>query len=87
MYYCWVLCNAFYISLEHKEKTESTVIELDNLSETEDDLDYIPPSPVSDGITPESSFVKTRSFISISLSFSKRKTSVIFVQGDCYFAG
>ena len=42
-------CFACYVFLETKSLwIESKVIELDDNSEHEDDLDFIPPSPVSE---------------------------------------
>lgn len=44
-------CFACYVFLETKSSwIESKVIEIDDNSEPENDLDFIPPSPVSDVI-------------------------------------
>lgn len=51
-----------FVSLDEKKKwIDPKVIELDNNSEPEDDLDYIPPSPIPDEISYTTSTLKIRS--------------------------
>uniref|UniRef100_A0A3Q1HVP8 RecQ-like DNA helicase BLM n=1 Tax=Anabas testudineus TaxID=64144 RepID=A0A3Q1HVP8_ANATE len=48
-------------TVEKKKRIDPKVIELDNNSDLEDDLDYIPPSPIPNEISYTTSTLKTRS--------------------------
>lgn len=64
--------------LDNKKKfIDPKVIELDDNSEPEDDLDCIPPSPVPEAVSFTSSVLETRSVF--SLYQSQEQLCVLFV--------
>lgn len=60
----------FYFILDDETKwTDPKVIQLYDNSDPEDDLDYIPPSPIPDEISCTTSALETRSVLSICYLF------------------
>lgn len=62
MHYPKIICFTFLDKEDKKKRIDSNVIELDDDSEPEDDIDYIPPSPAPDEIP---SALETRLVLSV----------------------
>lgn len=62
MHYPKIISFTFLDKEDKKKQIDSCIIELDDNSDPEDDMDYIPPSPVPDEI---SSALETRLVLSV----------------------
>lgn len=56
---------SFCLLVDKKKLIDPKVIEVGDQSEPEDDLDYIPPSPIPDVISNTTSILETRSVFSV----------------------